>query len=237
MYFGPDLIPFQKPLHLKIWIIVAIVSGLIPGFWIIGRFTFVLHFFRVSNASNEPTLRTGQFFFTSNLKKPGRFRFICYRVIIPESGPSTWVHRLCGVPGDTVEIKAGVLFVNGKDADKDFSLKHVYKINSKDIYNVDYDAEAAYTIPPYGDIIYVPLADKYIRNKTVSSQQYILPPGLRDEAIFRIYRNNWNQDNFGPLKVPPGKFFVLGDNRVNDRDSRYHGMIDQSQYLATVLWK
>ena len=160
MYFVPYLIPFQKPSHLKILIIVATVACLIVWLWIIGKFTFVLHFFRVSNSSNVPTFRTGQFLFTSNLKKPGRFRFICYRVITPESGPSIWVHRLCGVPGDTIEIRGSVLYVNGEDVDQDFSLKHVYKINSKDIYIVDYDAETAYTIPPYGDIIYVPLADK-----------------------------------------------------------------------------
>src|ERR1700754_3265126 len=76
-----------------------------------------LKLLKVTTSASEPTLKQGRFFFTTPLKKPKRLDLISYRAILPDKGLALLTHRLCGLPGDSLEIRAGVLYVNGLNAD------------------------------------------------------------------------------------------------------------------------
>ena len=39
-------------------------------------------------------------------------------------------------------------------------------------------------------------------------------------------------DSFGPVTIPEGKYFMMGDNRDNSADSRYFGLVDRRLILG-----
>ena len=134
------------------WIMVFVVAASLA---FVVR-TFIFEPVRVDGASMMYTLEDGEFMIATKfdylLGDPERFDIVICNY--PNTADGMYrVKRVIGMPDETIELRAGELYVDGKHIEQNFDMTP-------------------------------------------------------------------NQAYFGPYTVPPGHYFVIGDNRNNSKDSR-----------------
>ena len=105
-----------KPSILSIiwsWIWSFIVAFIIVG----GVYFFLGRPFTVSGASMYPTLHNGDRMVLSKVGDIHRFDVVILKA--PDENVE-YIKRVIGMPGDKIEMKSGVLYINGKKVDQPF---------------------------------------------------------------------------------------------------------------------
>ncbi len=176
--------------------------------------------FYIPSESMEPTLKVGDVVmvgkFSYLLGEPKRFDIVVFRA--PDWALNPWqvpgktdfVKRLIGLPGDTVEIKAGEgLFINGKRIEEPY-------INAVPQYSMKIINGVVYSYDAFGNI-------------EKGAPNLMRAPVFDPEERAMVMRTP-------SQPIPPGKYLVLGDNRNASSDSHHWGLLDAKRVVGKALF-
>jgi len=163
--------------------------------------SFLVHTFVIISGSMEETLLVGDLILVNRAavgspvpgtswRIPGYSKLERGDILVfdpPHEQDLKLVKRLIGLPGDTVEMRNKVLYVNGELLDEPY-IQHM---------------DARDDVHPWMSW----------------QEEFALPDG--SNGSYTPTRDNW-----GPLVIPPDRYFMLGDNRDTSLDSRYWGFLE-----------
>ncbi|MDR1551427.1 MAG: signal peptidase I [Holosporaceae bacterium] len=192
------------------WYIVP-SSSMVPTL-LVGDMPFVEKFrygFSKHSIWFSPNLFSGRFMFKDNVK---RGEVIVFKhpqdEMNPENNDINLIKRVIALPGDTIRMDNGVIFVNNRRASLTYKEKIVYHDTNTGEYMELYLFEEKL---PLSD---APSHTVAYRDKECSSRA----------------------SNFAEIVVPKGRYFVMGDNRDYSKDSRVGLGVIPAENLMGRAW-
>ena len=170
---------------------------------------------QVDGHSMDPTLANNQRVIVLKHTSIERFDIVVAKEV--EDGKTKQiVKRIIGMPGDTIDIVDGKVYLNGSDTPLDG--KEV-----KEEYLKEFQAAFAKD----------KLQKEYAYNDDKSKSGYFQQ--LAKDA--KAFTTNADGNTTFSVTVPEGKYFLLGDNRIVSKDSRAVGYFDKSALVGEVKFR
>jgi len=154
-----------------------------------------------------------------------------------------WVHRLIAVPGDIIEMKKGVLFLNGRTYPFRIDLRHSYRVKTKMPLAEKKIEALEYHILSFNEYNFNATRDEIAtlkENPAVLSVSPGVYDGEEDESnALRI--TGRNRDNWGPVQVPKrGDHILITEHNIRQYETimtEYEGQPVPSVGTAHVVEK
>ena len=226
----------------RITLIIALIIGSPIIAYITLSFFGILKIYSNPSTANEPNLKINSKMFVSNLITPEIGDFICFDYYdeMYDFGRFIKVNRLCAMEHDTIEIRDGIVYLNNINIDKKLNLNHFYKLDPIEFSKLKKEGKIMDAVDFWqmADGQYMTsIEDRVAKNYEFESKRVFELKGQTNDQVYKVFNENWNKDNLGPLIIPENKFFVLGDNRDNSIDSRITGLHDVSDIIGVVVGK
>ena len=154
---------------------------------------------------------------------PARGDVVVFRY--PGGRDEDLVKRVIGLPGDTIEVRDGAVILNGRPLGRERL--------------ADFTTPVSPNSPCGGPAVRELAAPGGERLCVIPRFRESLPDGTSYDVLDQV--TNGPADTFGPVTVPEGDVFVMGDNRDDSLDSRFPtssggvGMLPVDHILGRVL--
>ncbi|HEX7933467.1 MAG TPA: signal peptidase I [Paraburkholderia sp.] len=193
--------------------------------------SFVVEPFKIPSGSMVPTLLVGDFILVNKFDYGIRLPIVNTKltagrplergdVVVfryPKDESVDYIKRVIGLPGDTIAYQDKQLTINGKPVSET-------------------------PLPDYLDEERLGYAKQFEENldgrKNAILNNPAVPPFIVGAEDYP-YRDNCTYNARGVIcKVPPGNYFMMGDNRDNSADSRYWGFAPDKNIVgrAFFIW-